>query len=103
VTPVILGTGAYRYRAVDDWARLPPGQELDADVAAVGVDAQDRVYAFNRGRHPMVVLVSPHGRAVDSRGDIYVGEVSFTNRGNRFKGPFPRGLRSLQELVKEPS
>src|SRR5215468_3840241 len=33
--PVILGTGAYRYE---------------------GVDKQDRVYAFNRGKHPMVVL-----------------------------------------------
>ena len=53
---VILGTGAYRYEVVDNWAKLPPGQEFNADVAAVGVDAQDRVYAFNRGRHPMVVF-----------------------------------------------
>jgi sugar lactone lactonase YvrE len=53
---VILGAGAYRYRVVGDWARLPPGREFNADVAAVGVDARDQVYAFNRGRHPMVVL-----------------------------------------------
>ena len=53
---VILGTGAYRYEVVDDWAKLPPGREFNADVAAVGVDAQDRVYAFNRGQHPMVVF-----------------------------------------------
>src|SRR5215470_8649245 len=52
----ILGTGTYRYEVVNDWAKLPPGQEFNADVAAVGVDAQDRVYAFNRGRHPVVVL-----------------------------------------------
>jgi NHL repeat len=46
-------------------------------------------------------FVSPHGLAVDSRGDIYVGEVSFTNWGNRYKGqPHPPGLRSLQKLVK---
>ena len=51
--PEILGTGAYRYETDDTWAKLPPGQEFNADVAAVGVDAQDRVYAFNRGRHPM--------------------------------------------------
>ena len=31
-------------------------------------------------------FISPHGLAVDSRGDIYVGEVSFTNWGNRYKG-----------------
>src|SRR4029434_4498523 len=54
--PEILGTGAYRYEIHGNRAKLPPGQEFNADVAAVGVDAQDRVYAFNRGRHPMVVL-----------------------------------------------
>ena len=53
---VILGSGAYRYEVVDNWAKLPPGREFNADVAAVGVDAQDRVYAFNRGAHPMVVF-----------------------------------------------
>ena len=56
MTPVILGSGPYRYRVVDDWAKLPPGREFNADVAAVGIDAQDRVYAFNRGEHPMVVF-----------------------------------------------
>ncbi len=46
-------------------------------------------------------FISPHGLAVDSRGDLYVGEVSFTNWGNRHKGqPLPPGLRSLQKLVK---
>jgi len=53
---VMLGSGAHRYEVVDNWAKLPPGQEFNADVAAVGVDKQDRVYAFNRGKHPMVVL-----------------------------------------------
>jgi hypothetical protein len=43
-------------------------------------------------------FISPHGLAVDSRGDIYVGEVSYTNWGRR--GPIPPGLRSLQKLVK---
>ncbi len=52
----VLGTGAYRYEVVDRWAKLPPGREFNADVAAVGVDGQDRVYAFNRGQHPMVVF-----------------------------------------------
>jgi DNA-binding beta-propeller fold protein YncE len=46
-------------------------------------------------------FISPHGLAVDSRGDIYVGEVSYTNWGNRYKGqPHPAGLRSLQKLVR---
>ena len=54
--PIILGTGAHRYEVVDSWAKLPPGREFNADVAAVGVDKQDRVFAFNRGQHPMVVF-----------------------------------------------
>jgi len=52
------------------------------------------------GREPGQFM-SPHGLAVDSRGDIYVGEVSFTNWRNRYKDqPLPPGLRSLQKLVK---
>jgi hypothetical protein len=54
--PVVLGAGDYRYEVHDSWAKLPPGREFNADVAAVGVDARDQVYAFNRGRHPMVVF-----------------------------------------------
>jgi DNA-binding beta-propeller fold protein YncE len=53
---VILGAGAHRYEVMGDWPKLPPGQEFNADVAAVGVDARNRVYCFNRGKHPMVVL-----------------------------------------------
>ena len=46
-------------------------------------------------------FISPHGLAVDSHGDIYVGEVSYTNWGNRYKGQAPpAGLRSLRKLVK---
>src|SRR5215469_2665654 len=54
--PVILGTHGYRYEVKDDWAKLPPGMEFNADVAAVGVDEHDNVYAFNRGKHPMCVF-----------------------------------------------
>jgi hypothetical protein len=53
---VILGTNDYRYRVVDDWAKLPPGWKWDADVAAAGVDGHDNVYVFSRGAHPMMVF-----------------------------------------------
>ena len=53
---VILGTEGFRYEVSDDWAKLPPGMEFNADVAAVGVDKNDNVYAFNRGKHPMCVF-----------------------------------------------
>jgi hypothetical protein len=54
--PVVLGTDGYRYEVADNWAKLPPGMEFNADVAAVGVDKNDNVYAFNRGQHPMCVF-----------------------------------------------
>ena len=53
--PVILGSGEHRYRVVENWAKLPDGWNL-TDVASVAVDSKDRVYVFNRGAHPMVVL-----------------------------------------------
>ena len=53
---VVLGTDGYRYEVSDNWAKLPPGMEFNADVAAVGVDKNDNVYAFNRGKHPMCVF-----------------------------------------------
>jgi len=46
-------------------------------------------------------FTSPHGIAVDSRGDIYVGEVAYSSwpsiHGNE---PRPANLRSFQKLVK---
>src|ERR1051325_2859041 len=53
--PAILGTGEHRYRVVENFAKLPDGWQL-TDVASVAVDSKDRVYVFNRGAHPMVVL-----------------------------------------------
>ena len=52
---VTLGTGAYTYEVTENWAKLPDGWSFK-EVAAVGVDANDNVYAFNRGEHPMMVF-----------------------------------------------
>jgi DNA-binding beta-propeller fold protein YncE len=41
-------------------------------------------------------FIAPHGVAVDSRGDVYVGEVSYTIRGRTLDPP--RELRSLTKL-----
>jgi hypothetical protein len=43
-------------------------------------------------------FVAPHALAVDSRGDLYVGEVSWQIRGRRLTPP--RELRSLQKFVR---
>src|SRR3546814_13956531 len=44
---------------------------------------------------------APHGIAVDSRGDIYVGEVSYTNWPTNYPDtPVPEHVRRLQNLVR---
>ena len=46
-------------------------------------------------------FIAPHGIALDSRGDIYVGEVSYTEWPTTHPDvPMPKGLRSLQKLRK---
>ena len=54
-TITTVGSGKYTYEVHDDWARLPDGWVMPA--AAVTVDAQDRVYCFNRSpEHPVMVF-----------------------------------------------
>ena len=45
---------------------------------------------------------APHGIAVDSRGDIYVSEVSWSEIGFRLTPPRERGhIRSMQKLIRQ--
>src|SRR5438477_7305806 len=83
--PVILGSGEYRYRVVENWGKLPDGWQL-TDVASVAVDSKDRIYVFNRGEHPMVVFdregnfvtswgeglfARAHGLSIDADDNLY--------------------------------
>jgi len=67
---------------------------LDANgkrLATIGIGAGTRPGCF----------LSPHGIAVDSRGDIYVGDVGFTAWPSLYPGtPVPPDLRCLQKLVR---
>jgi len=46
-------------------------------------------------------FLAPHGLALDSRGDIYVGEVGVTNWPTSFPNqPMPKPLRCLQKLAR---
>ena len=45
-------------------------------------------------------FVAPHGIAVDSHGDIYVGEVSLRNRSGRGMGP-PQFPRRVQKFARK--
>ena len=44
-------------------------------------------------------FIAPHGVCTDSRGDIYVAEVSWTHTGSNLTPP--REVRSLQKLVRK--
>ena len=50
-----FGSGSYRFRPVPGWGRLPPTIAL-GDVAGIAVDDRNRVYLFNRGSDPVVIL-----------------------------------------------
>ena len=62
-----LGADDYIYEELADWAKLPDGWSFK-EVADVVVDAQDRVYVFNRGEHPMIIF-EPDGSFVASWGE----------------------------------
>ena len=50
-----IGSGAYTYEPVENWAKLPPGWSFK-EIGGVGVDRHDNVFVFNRGEHPMIVF-----------------------------------------------
>jgi DNA-binding beta-propeller fold protein YncE len=43
------------YRPVEPWGALPEGMRF-VEATSVAVDANDDVYVFNRGRHPVIVF-----------------------------------------------
>ena len=51
----VIGTGKFIYEVAEGWGKLPEGWTYH-EVAAVGVDRQDRVYVFTRGEHPVIVF-----------------------------------------------
>jgi NHL repeat-containing protein len=50
-----LGGNGYAFEVVEDWAKLPDGWTFH-EVSGVAVDGKDRVYVFNRGKHPLIVF-----------------------------------------------
>lgn len=50
-----MGSGRFTYEVQADWAKLPAGWKF-FEVADVAVDAQDRVYVFTRGEHPVLIF-----------------------------------------------
>ena len=98
---VTVGTGRYTYELLKDWEKLPAGWSLGQ--TAIVTDSQDRVYLFNRGDHPLIVLDSDgnflaswgegvltdaHGIYIDGADNIYLPVknshvvLKYTSQGN---------------------
>ena len=65
--PIRVSYGKYVFENVPGWAPLPDGWEWN-HVVGVGVDSQDRIFAYNRSNHPMIVL-SKSGEILDTWGE----------------------------------
>ena len=64
----IIGEGDYTYEVSgDDWGDLPEGWSFK-EATSVAVDANDNVYVFNRGEHPVIVF-DRHGSVINSWGE----------------------------------
>ncbi len=64
----VLGTGDFKYKVTGtNWGNLPEGW-FYKEATAVAVDANDRVYVFNRGTSPVIVF-DTEGNMVDSWGE----------------------------------
>jgi DNA-binding beta-propeller fold protein YncE len=85
---------------------LPSHLPVNAEVPNIGArvsvvsmkgELMDRVGGPFLGEKPGE-FIAPHGCVVDSHGDLYVAEVSWTARGKTLDPP--RELRSLQKLTR---
>ena len=80
-----VGAGKYTYELVEDWGQFPQGWTLGQ--TAIVTDSQDRVYLFNRGDHPLIVmdreghfltswgegqLPDAHGMYIDAADNLYM-------------------------------
>jgi streptogramin lyase len=52
---ITMGSGRLTYEVQAGWSKLPKGWSF-LEVVDVAVDAQDRVYVFTRGEHPLLIF-----------------------------------------------
>ncbi len=63
-----VGHGDFRYQQDDSWPTLPEGWIMD-HPSGIAVDSHDRVYVFNRNKHPVIVFEADTGEFVTSWGE----------------------------------
>jgi DNA-binding beta-propeller fold protein YncE len=62
-----VGEGDFRYELDASWPKIPEGWSLGL-CSDVAVDSRDRVFVFNRARHPIVIF-SQRGDFISSWGE----------------------------------
>ena len=108
-----VGSGRHTYEVNEDWAQVPEG--WNAPMAAVTVDSQDRVYAFNRGEHGVIVFDKdggylhdwgetgfsfPHAIYADAHDNIWIVDrndqqvLKYTPQGELLMTIGEKGVRS---------
>ena len=53
--PDVYGQGDFRYKFVENWAKLPSGMTFK-ECPGVAIDSQDNVFVLTRGEEPIIVL-----------------------------------------------
>jgi DNA-binding beta-propeller fold protein YncE len=97
----------YLFEPIESWGHLPAEIDL-GDVAGIGIDTQDRVFMFNRGSHPMVIMSkqgeylgawgqgefsNPHGVSMGPDETIYL-----TDNGNHTVRKYSLDGKKLLEI-----
>ncbi|HAA78173.1 TPA: hypothetical protein DCE37_24005 [Candidatus Latescibacteria bacterium] len=111
---VELGSGDFVYETTgEDWGKLQPDTTYK-EATAVAVDANDNVFVFNRGTHPMIVFNAdgdildtwghgefdnPHGVTIGPDGSIYTVD----NGDHTVKKFTPKGEKLAEIQAQHPA
>jgi DNA-binding beta-propeller fold protein YncE len=81
-----IGKHKIEYEVIAGWQQMPEGWSF-VEVAGVACDSHDRVYVFNRGKHPVMVFdkdgrflnawgegvfKNPHGIFIDGKDNVWL-------------------------------
>jgi DNA-binding beta-propeller fold protein YncE len=75
---MIVGSGEFQYKVVEDWGRGPTGRDDFGEAITLAVDSRDRVYVLSRSPQPRVFCFDRDGNLLTSWGEhvfVVVGGV----------------------------
>jgi DNA-binding beta-propeller fold protein YncE len=65
---MIFEGGGFKFEVVPGWGKVPNGLAFGPDMPGIATDSRDRVYVFNRSKHPVAVFESD-GRFLGTWGE----------------------------------